>query len=240
MNRRMASTLFGSGHFQNYPVSSRLVLCCSVFLWAFFAGESQAQLWDPHVGISVKAGTTGAGLDLTKSIFENVNIRLGYNRLDFSHSLTASGITYDGDVKLETVPVFLDWHVFSGGFRISTGVFYNNTDMTVNSRATGLVTVGNTTLDASTLGTLRGSVGFGNSFVPYFGFGWGNSVDSEDRWGFAADVGVYYQGEPSVTLTQSGTAVSAADLAQEEQSLRNALNDLTFYPVATVGVFFRF
>lgn len=220
--------MVGSRQFLNHGVASWLVLCGSAFVCAFSPGVSQAQLLDPHVGVTVKAGTTGAGIDLTKSIFENVNFRLGYNRLDFSHSLTASGIQYDGDVRLETVPVFLDWHVLSGGFRISTGVFYNNTHMTLDSRAPG------------SLGTLRGSVELGNSFVPYLGLGWANAVDHDDRWGFAVDVGVYYQGEPSVTLTQSGNMVSAADLAQQEQNLRDELDDFTFYPVATVGVFFRF
>ncbi len=202
--------------------------------------SSQAQLLDPHVGVTIKAGTTGAGIDLTKSIFQDVNIRVGYNRFPYSDSFTKSTIQYDGDLRLETIPVFLDWHVFSGGFRMSTGVFYNNNSWDLTSRATGTVTVGGTPIDASTLGTLNGTVEFGNMIVPYLGVGWGNAVDQDQRWGVAVDVGVFYQGEPDVTLTQSGSAVSAADLAQEERNLEDEFDVFQFYPVATIGLFFRF
>ncbi|MEC4672683.1 MAG: hypothetical protein VST68_00710 [Nitrospirota bacterium] len=201
---------------------------------------SEAQLLDPHVGVTIKAGTTGVGIDLTKSIFQDVNIRAGYNGFQYSDSLTESGIQYDGDLRLETIPVFLDWHVFSGGFRMSTGLFYNNNTLDLTSRATGTVVVGNTSIPASTLGTLNGKVEFGNMIVPYLGLGWGNAVDQDNRWGIAVDVGVFYQGKPEVTLTQSLGAVSAADLALEEQNLEDELDVFQFYPVATIGLFFRF
>ena len=202
--------------------------------------SSQAQLLDPHVGVTIKAGTTGAGIDLTKSIFQDINIRVGYNRFQFSDSITKDGIQYDGELNLESIPVFLDWHVFSGGFRMSTGLFYNNNSLDLTSRATGTVVVGNTSIPASTLGTLNGKVDFGNMIVPYLGLGWGNAVDQDNRWGVAVDVGVFYQGKPDVTLTQSLGAVSAADLALEERNLEDELDVFQFYPVATIGLFFRF
>jgi hypothetical protein len=85
-------------------------------------------------------------------------------------------------------------------------------------------------------------VEFGNPVVPYLGLGWGNAVDNDKRWGISLDVGVYYQGEPEVTLTQVGgtLAVSAADLAAEEKQLEDELDDFEFYPVATLGLHYRF
>ena len=219
-----------------------IVVASALALYLVFPSPSHAQLLDPYVGVTIKAGTTGAGIDLAKSIFQDVNLRVGYNRFQYRGSITEGGIKYDGDVRLETVPVFLDWHVFSGGFRMSTGVFYNNTQSGLNSRATGTVVVGNTPIAASMLGTLNGKVEFGNMVVPYLGLGWGNAVDKDQSWGIAVDVGVFYQGMPDVTLTQSGgtVSVSAADLALEERNLEDALDVFQFYPVATIGLFFRF
>jgi len=56
----------------------------------------------------------------------------------------------------------------------------------------------------------------------------------------AVDLGVFYQGSPEVTLTQSSGAVSAADLAQEEKNLEDDLAVFKFYPVVTFGLFYRF
>jgi len=155
-------------------VGMSLIVAVGLLLLALVSPSlGEAQMLDPHVGMTLKAGSTGAGIELTKSIFEDVNIRIGYNRFQLSNSITEDGIKYDGDLRLETIPIFLDWHVLSGGFRLSTGVLYNNNKLDLESRATGTVVVGNTAIDAGTLGTLNGKVEMGNSIAPYLGIGWG-------------------------------------------------------------------
>ncbi len=60
--------------------------------------------------------------------------------------------------------------------------------------------------------------------------------------GVSLDLGVFYQGTPDVTLNQTGgvVAVSQADLDAEEKNLEDDLDDFEFYPVATIGIHFRF
>ena len=210
-------------------------LCCT-------SPVAHAQLTDPHLGVTLKAGTTGAGIDITKSILPNLNLRAGYNRFDYNADFTEGGVDYNGDLTLENVPILLDWHLFSGGFRLSAGAYYNNNNLDLESRANTSVTIGNTVFTPAQLGTLNGDVDFGNPVVPYLGIGWGNAVGKGNRWGISLDIGVFYQGEPDVTLTQSGglVAVSAADLALEEKQLEDELDDFKFYPVATLGLHYRF
>jgi hypothetical protein len=131
----------------NLSLGCRLIVSVIALLWAISPTNSSAQLLDPSIGVTVKAGTTGIGIDLTKSIFQDLNVRAGYNRFDYNNTFREGGIRYDGDLKLESVPVFLDWHLFSSGFRLSAGAFYNNTQLDLDSISNTNVTVGGMTFN---------------------------------------------------------------------------------------------
>ena len=197
------------------------------------------------IGVTAKFGTTGIGADITIPIVSNwINLRLGYNWLEFRPSINKAGIDYSADVDLETVPLLVDLHPLYGNFRITAGVFYNNSEMSL--RATPPFNIGGQNFPAGSGISLLSTVDWENEFAPYFGIGWGNAADDNFldlpiAIGFSADLGFYYQGSPRVTLSQVGGApVPQAALDAEAAELEDSFSDFKFFPVATVGIHIRF
>lgn len=188
-------------------------------------------------GLGAKAGTPGIGLEGTFGMTEGLNLRGGYYLFDYSDTLNENGIEYDGDLELDNLGLFLDWHPFRGTFRVSVGGVQSGNAFI--GTADGELDVGENTYTAD----LRADVDWGG-FAPYFGVGWGNAV-REAGWSLSFDLGVMFTGEPTVSLT--GTVSDPAlqdqfeqDLAREEADLQNELDDVTLYPVIALGVAYRF
>ena len=199
------------------------------------------------IGVTAKVGTTGIGADVSIPIVSNwINLRLGYNWLEFRPSIDEAGIDYKANVDLETVPLLVDLHPLHGNFRVTAGVFYNNSESSLSSTPTGTFNIGGQTFPPGSGISLRSTVDWEDEFAPYIGIGWGNAVDDNFMdlpiaIGFSADLGVFYQGNPRVTLSQvGGTPVAQAELDAEAAELADDLKDFKFFPVATVGIHIRF
>ena len=199
------------------------------------------------IGVTAKFGTTGIGADITVPIVSNwINLRLGYNWFEFRPSINEAGIDYSGDVDFETVPLLLDLHPLHGNFRITAGVFYNNSEMSLSATPPGSFNIGGLPILPGSGISLRSTVDWENEFAPYFGIGWGNAADDNFMdlpiaIGFSADLGVFYQGSPRVTMSQvAGTPVPQAALDAEAAELEDSFSDFKFFPVVTVGIHIRF
>ncbi|HKK02369.1 MAG TPA: hypothetical protein VKA17_00465 [Gammaproteobacteria bacterium] len=187
--------------------------------------------------LGAKAGTTGLGLEGTWGLSQSVNLRGGYYFFDYSTELEESGVDYDGDLELQNAALFVDWHPFQGGFRLSAGGVQTGNEFL--GFADGDVEVGGNTYTA----VLDAKVGW-STFAPYLGLGFGNAVRS-GRWSFAFDLGVMFTGTPSVRLegTVNDPVLQAQfeqDVAQEEAELREELKDAKYFPVLSLGVAYRF
>lgn len=190
-----------------------------------------------NFALGAKAGTAGLGLEGTFATGETLNLRGGYYAFDYSDTLTENGIEYDGDLELENLGLFLDWHPWRGTFRLSVGGMQSGNAFTGN--ADGALDVGDNTYTAQ----LQADVDW-DGFAPYFGVGWGNAVGA-GGWSMSFDLGIMYTGEPTVSLT--GTVSDPAlqdqfeqDLALEEAALQEELDDVTIFPVIALGVAYRF
>ncbi len=195
------------------------------------------------LAISGKAGTLGLGGELGTAITSGVNARVGVNALSFDYEGEAEDVEYDVGVDLLSFPALLDWHPFSGPFRISAGALLNRNEIDLRARPTTREEIGDREYEPAEIGTLSGDVDF-DDIAPYLGIGWGNPLDRDRRWGFFCDFGVVYMGSPHVTLSANGTLASdptfQADLAREEDDIKDKVNRYRFYPVISIGLFFRF
>src|ERR1039458_4815914 len=82
---------------------------------------------DGTVGVTAKAGTLGFGGDVTIPIVSsNLNFRAGYNGGSLTVNVDLDEATCQGDIKLETIPILLDWHPWAGEFRFSGGLVIND------------------------------------------------------------------------------------------------------------------
>ena len=205
----------------------------------------------PDLGVALRAGSPGIGLDLDLGLSPSFGLRVGFSGLDINHNIDTSDVNYNGRLKLRTVTGLLDWYVLQGGFHLTAGVAGNDTKLDVVGQPTqDSFTIDGTTYSSSQLGSLTGQLKFGNSVSPYIGFGWGNPAGEGSRVHFLFDVGAIYGGTPSVTLTaHCGPAAPAgsplcnqaqADVAAEEAKLRHKADILQWYPVVSIGVGVRF
>jgi len=200
--------------------------------------NSAAQADD--LGVAAKVGTLGLGLEATTNIVPLfANIRLQGNTFKYNKTIRDTNVTYDAKLKLATVGLLADIYPFAGKFRITGGAYYNGNKLTMvgTPSAANTFTFNGTTYTTAQVGSVTSTVNF-NKLAPYAGIGWGDAVSSGSPIGFSLELGVMYMGKPKTSVTAPG--VSAANIAAEKRKLDNSLKNMQFYPVASVGVNFKF
>ncbi len=204
-----------------------------LLLFLALAINTTAQADDLAIG--VKAGTLGLGLEATTNIVPLfVNMRLQGNGFNYNTTITDTNVTYDAKLKLASVGLLADIYPFAGKFRVTGGAYYNGNKLTMNARSLGNVVIGGTTY---TNPVVSSTVDF-NKFAPYVGIGWGDAISSGSPIGFSFELGVLYMGKPKTSII--APSVSAADIAVEKRKLDNSLKNLRFYPVASIGINYKF
>jgi hypothetical protein len=202
-----------------------------------------------EVAIAAKAGTLGAGVELTLGVVEQLNLRAGLNGYTYAERRQASGIEYDGEAKLRTGTALLDWHPGGRGFRLTAGLVYNDTTVEGSSLPprSGFYDIGGVPVPVDLVGTLDAKAEF-DPVAPYVGLGWGNAVAAGTRIDFFVDLGLIYQGKADVTLIPiipSGSPILTTPgalqalgvlLRREEAELEEDVNDYDLYPVLAIGL----
>ena len=218
-----------------------LVLGAVILLSAFCCGEAYA------AGITVKAGTLGAGGDLTIGWTERVNARLGFNAYSYTQkqaeSFTDVGdIKFTGELKLQTIAALLDWHPWENGFRFSLGVMLNNNEMTLTGLPADKVKIGNYN---SSITSAKGSLTF-SQLSPYIGLlGYGNAADDESQWHFAFDLGILLHGTPDLEVkgyTENWLEQIWLDyeVDTEVAKWQKEADKYQYWPVLSVGISYTF
>src|SRR6056297_1721923 len=73
--------------------------------------------------VGLKVSTLGAGVEVERSFSEKFGGRVGLNYFSYSYDGTEEDIDYDFDLELLSGALLLDWHPFSGSFRLTGGLF---------------------------------------------------------------------------------------------------------------------
>ncbi len=221
-------------------MNKSLLLACAVstsILSATSSFAAPANDW----GVNLKAGTLGAGVELSKGLSDKFSVSLGFNAYNYKTSDTTSDISYDFKLELQSAALLANYHPFSGVFRLTGGVLYDNNELSLTGKPSGATyTINGVTYSSSAVGNLTGKLTF-NKTAPYLGVGWGNRPNS--RFGLSADIGALYQGSPKLSLSATGALSDpalAADLERERASAESDLSKYKWYPVLSLGVYFRF
>jgi hypothetical protein len=194
------------------------------------------------LGVGVKGGTTGLGVELTKSLGETVNVRLGFNTFTIDYDGDESDIEYQFRAELQSLAGLIDWHPNAGAFRLSVGGIRNGTSLKGTGSPVGVYTVGDTRYSQNQIGELNLRVDV-PTFAPYAGLGFGNASRG-GRLFLSLDLGVIFQGSPEAKLTATGPVAETPqfrDDAQAEVAELNAdLRRYRYYPVLAIGIGVRF
>lgn len=201
------------------------------------------------IGIGGVAGTLGVGAQVSYAITDYFSVRGMAAGFSTSLSFKAQGgsdFDYEGDVDLLHIAALVDYHPFGGSFRLSAGVMFN--DDSVYAKATCMQAVcglGNEKRLMVRGDNVEVSIGF-NSVSPYIGLGWGQPPGPDGGWGFSADIGLFYLGDPQVEVdahikasTVAPGRVKQAE-KQEAQGIEEDLSALSVYPVVMLGVSYQF
>jgi hypothetical protein len=191
--------------------------------------------------IGGRVGLLGVGVEYSYRLNDRITVRGGLNGSGLSFDETESGIAYTFDLDFDSLYAGVDIHPLKGKFRVSVGALQNDNGLSATGLLVQNVTVGDTTYQASDVGSLYGRIGF-DSMAPYLGFGWDWLHDK--KVGLALDIGVLSQGSPTVTLGATGPIADnpdfIEDLATERAELQQSLDDLDLYPYAMFGFVVRF
>ena len=219
--------------------------CVASIASLFLAAGAQAQ-----VAVSADLGTTGVGGYLILPMERTISGRFGLHTLSRSKDQRASAVDYSTKASLRTVDILFDWFALEDSpFRLTAGLVYNGNKLEAQARpdATGNYTLNNKTYSAADVGTLNGLIEFRRA-APYFGIGWGNPLAlTKKKWHLVGELGVFVQCPAKVNLVSLGCTTSqavcrqlAADVAVERSRFEEEIDFTKIYPVARIGMAYRF
>lgn len=202
------------------------------------AGAARAQ-----VAISGGIGTTGVTAEAQVKVVPNVVLRGGYNYFQYEADDTYDDIAYTGDLDLNTLGAFIDYHPFGNAFFVTAGAYFGEKSLDLTGAPTTNVQIGNQTFTPAQVGSLN-LTGDLEDTAPFVGLGWDTSFDNTGL-GFKFLAGAMFTGSPDVTLVSTGGSLSndpnfQAQLAIEEQNLRDDVDDYKVYPVVQIGLTYGF
>lgn len=199
-----------------------LSLVCAAAVMTASAASAQ------EASIKPTLGTLGFGLEGGYKFNESFGVTGSINGFGFHPSGTYQGTTYDGNAKLFGLGATFDYYVNGSNFRLSAGARWADPSADVTF----------TKYDPS-LGTNRSvlvKLSPEYEFQPYLGVGYGAKVNEKVSIDFA--LGAYYMGTPQLDEYWDGPVYQS--LQNNIDNFRDKISDYKFYPVAQIGVSYRF
>jgi len=195
--------------------------------------------------IGLKLSTLGFGLEAERAFTDSISGRIGANYASYTYSGAEADVDYDIDLNLQSVSLLLDWHPFKNSFRMSGGAVFNGNSLSMDAKPSDdTYKIGDIEYLSNEIENVEGKIDF-NSVSPYLGLGWDTSYGKGKRFGFLCELGVMFQGKPSVSLDANAVdpmiqAQLDAELKKEEDDLQDALDNFQYYPVLALGLSYRF
>jgi hypothetical protein len=195
----------------------------------------------------LNVGTTGVGLEGQYRLNDYLAVRASGDWIGLNHDFSSSDLSYRGSAHWETVGGFVDLHPFKNGFLLSGGAYAGDRKVTLDATPRANVSVNGVPLTPAQVGELQGQ-GKLSSTAPFVGVGWDGTFNSKGGLGFRALLGVAFSGDPTISLTATGSAANTPAirsyvqtyLQQQEDQVRRDARFLKTYPVANIGVGYRF
>lgn len=200
------------------------------------------------VNLSVGVSTLGFGVQVSTPIIPgSLDLALGINRYSYSHNGTytsgGSHIPYHGNLRLQTIPVLLNYYPFHGVFRVTGGVMFDQNRLALNaSGGSGSYTINGRSYTASQVGTFTGKASW-RRVAPYLGLGWGSKAARKPGFSMGFDLGVLFTGSPQVTLSASNpqhNAQLASDVAAAQATANQKTSSYKLWPVVGIRLGYDF
>jgi hypothetical protein len=216
------------------PAALVFISCVSV--------NSLAQSGEVYGGLGGNLGY-GVTLGYAKGYSPNTTLRAEFaGGLSLSRDGAKEGVNFNGKFTNNRVGLFGDWFPFNGGFRLTGGVTFNDTKLTLNSTST-----------SNASGTINGKTVNMNgryynvavkfpAVTPFVGIGYGHHTKDQKGLGFFTDLGFAigkFKAESSTDLVSAGL-VTQADVNAQDQKLNDSLSKLSVLPSFSIGLRYNF
>jgi hypothetical protein len=199
------------------------------------------------LGVGLKAGTLGLGIEGRWSPLPWLDVRAGANQYDFDASGRQASVDYDGTLAMDTYFLTGNFRFPLSPFRVTAGAYSNGNELQLASRDTGGAdfSIGGVQFSAADVGSLQSTTSFSNT-APYFGVGYDFEVFG--KVGLNLDFGVLWQGEPTVSLIATGLETAPPDvqallepaLEVERLELEDEISDYKAWPVVSLSFVYNF
>lgn len=191
--------------------------------------------------VGVRAGTLGLGAEVGFELVPTLSARLVGNSFSYGYDTEASGVSYDGDLKLGSLGAQIDFKPLPlVPLYLTGGYFYNQNEVEVTGRPSVPTQIGSTVYTPAQIGTLTSTVTF-DEWAPYLGVGLRFGLGPAE---VAVEAGGYRQGDARSVLTATGLLASdpafSANLVQESRALEDELDEFEVYPVLNLSLRYRF
>jgi hypothetical protein len=214
------------------------------------------------VGVAAKVGIGGAGFDVATPLARKLNLPGGGYFFNYNTSLTENNINYNGTLQLRSGQISLDWFPMGGSFRLSAGVEAYNANQVTGSAiipAGQSFTLNNVSYYSSATDPVHASasVVLGQKAGPIVTLGWGNIVPRKRNSHISVpfELGFVYTGSPVIQLNFTGSTCSfngtncqpvatntvlQQNITAQENTYKNDISALKFYPVLSLGFGYKF
>ncbi len=196
------------------------------------------------VALDAAAGTPGLGGFLAVGLGESWNLRLGGFYGSFDFHITGSDIEYRATLDVQDGLALVDWYPGRTSFHLTAGGVLFGNDLTGTADLLEPAEIGALEFEPDEVGTLHAQADFPSSAF-YVGFGFGRPLSQSAHWAVTADLGLMIHSAPDFSLSADGPLrdepLFQRELENERREIQDEyVNDLTFYPVLTLGFSFRF
>jgi len=196
---------------------------------------------DNNFGVGVKAGTLGIGIEGTWRPLPYLDVRLGMTRYSYDDNGSQAGVNYDATLDLDTYHVTGNFRFPLSPFRITGGLYSNGNEVQMQSVDSQTFNIGGTSFTAAEVGTLQATTSFSGT-SPYVGVGY--DFSAFNKVGVNIDLGVLWQGEPSVSVAADGLLANDPTFLQaletERMELEDEMSDYKAWPVVSIGFVYNF
>lgn len=207
--------------------------------------------------IAPKVSSLGVGAEYMYHYSDQFSFGAGAYGLGLNRSFNKNKVNYDGKVQLFNLGAFAQYNPWDAGWvsgiGFKGGLIFNDNKVTLTAKpsASGSFTFNNQVYTTSVVGKVDGKATT-NQLAPYLGVTWSSGDTSQEGLAFTADVGVMFSGKPKLSLNAQCNATSNApgvadpcpsllrDIEAERKSTQQKLDKFKVYPVASVGLIYRF
>jgi hypothetical protein len=204
--------------------------------------------YDKKISVGAQIGFPGliaitGRMAVSNDLFVRINPSYFAYNLDVSslpNSLEIKDSDSSSKIKLQllSIPLYVDYHPWSNGVKISLGAAYNNIFAELTS--SGEIKVSDKTFSKNEIGSITAKFTLGNQFAPILSLGYDSSFLSDSSVSFTFDTGVMYIGKSSLKLDSD--KVDRVSIKEFKEASIKTINEFipTIIPVVNIGVRFNF